>query len=304
MSESKKTQSDVEALKPSTATPSPEKPAIKGQVNCDFELDQVEALIEEATAMARYISRDGEALGDKTAALHGKLLNALKNITCEKDANNWVALHLAYAEVTAITYPAKGVNGRTILDTNAKVGRVKSLFFQNARHRPVIVGLFLFVFALFLEVVASWVAKVSFGTQYAEIRQGFFFLVASSLITFLLPAVWGGIGSCIFLMKRLSDKLFDQAYQSSKVKGDMTRVYLGAMLGVIIVVVMFPGFGDAVKIGDFTFGPASAAFVAGLGVKPIYAAFESLSEELAARFTRNKDVQTGTTTKPEGNANG
>ena len=56
------------------------------------------------------------------------------------------------------------------------------------------------------------------------------------------------------------------------------------MLGVVIVVLFFPDFGEKVQVGEINLAPRSAAFIAGLGVKPIYAAFESLSEGLARRF--------------------
>ena len=51
------------------------------------------------------------------------------------------------------------------------------------------------------------------------------------------------------------------------------------------MVLVFPDFEERVMIGDTTFGPPLVAFIAGLGVKPIYAAFETLSEELANRFS-------------------
>ena len=67
-------------------------------------------------------------------------------------------------------------------------------------------------------------------------------------------------------------------------RGDLTRVFLGAMLGVVVVVLFFPSFGEEALLGESGWAPGMAAFIAGLGVKPVYAAFESLSEELARRF--------------------
>ena len=89
-------------------------------------------------------------------------------------------------------------------------------------------------------------------------------------------------------MKRLSDRLFEMAYEEARVKGDGTRIFLGSMLGVVIVVLFFPEFGGQIEAGDVKFGPATAAFVAGLGVKPIYGAFEELSEALSNRIAGRK----------------
>lgn len=107
--------------------------------------------------------------------------------------------------------------------------------------------------------------------------------------TFLVPAVWGGIGACVFLLKRLSDKLFELAYEKSRQCGAVTRIILGAMLGVIVVVVFYPDFDEEIRLGQINLGHRSAAFIAGLGVKPVYAAFETLTEELARRFRGNGD---------------
>ena len=74
------------------------------------------------------------------------------------------------------------------------------------------------------------------------------------------------------------------SFEEARLKGDGTRVFLGAMLGVIVVVLFFPDFGAEIQVGEVSFGPATAAFLAGLGVKPVYGAFEALSEALSNRI--------------------
>ena len=78
------------------------------------------------------------------------------------------------------------------------------------------------------------------------------------------------------------------AYEEARVKGDGTRIFLGSMLGVVIVVLFFRDFGTQIQDGAVSFGPATAAFVAGLGVKPVYGAFEELSEALSNRIAGRK----------------
>ena len=106
-----------------------------------------------------------------------------------------------------------------------------------------------------------------------------------------MPAVWGGIGSCIFLAKRISDALSAMSYERLRQRGTYSRIFLGSILGFVTVSVFLPelrenGAGaDSAVLGKAVL----LAFVTGLGVKPVYAAFESLSEELARRFGKTAD---------------
>ena len=254
---------------------------------CNTGAEKIPNLLRESNELAVYISRHGDILPMHKIDSHKELLVAISDLESSPTQENWTKLHLAYSAVTTITYATKSVNGRTIIETRRKAEFWRTITFQDPRHRPVQIGVILFVLAMFFELLAARAARIFDPT----VISGYWVCLAytlSPLLTFLIPAVWGGIGACIFLMKKLADKLFDQAFDSRKVKGDVTRIFLGSMMGVIVVVIMFPGFSEAIKVGDFSFGPASAAFIAGLGVKPIYAAFESLSEELARRFSGGK----------------
>ena len=240
-------------------------------------------LIAEAEALALYVSRHGDSLPDEHDTLRDGLFDAIANAKLTPSPQQWRDLMSAYAKVTAVTYKERGVNGRTILDTQSKRSRT----LLAARDRPMVIGLILFVFALTLEVLIHWRGGVSDPSTLTGIK-AFAYLLIGTLSTFLVPAFWGGIGACIFLMKRISDKQFDMAYEKARVRGDGTRIFLGAMLGVVVVVLLFPNFSDRIILSKVNLVPATAAFIAGLGVKPIYAGFESLSEELARRFKGSK----------------
>lgn len=247
--------------------------------------DDFRNLLMETEALALYVARHGDVLPDDTnvAGPSGELLAALSAAKSDPDAAKWQALMQAYAKLSAITYKTRGVNGRTILDTRAPPGKRIWKRAFGPRYRAVSTGVILFAVALVLEWVADWAGSVPESASLTGLQfyaQSF----VESLGTFLIPAAWGGIGGCVYLMKRLSDKLFDMAFEEARVRGDMTRVFLGAMLGVIVVVLFFPEFGDKVQVGDVNFGPATAAFLAGLGVKPVYAAFETLSDALSQRL--------------------
>jgi len=261
-------------------------------------LSNPEELLEEADTLATYVARHGDVLIQADAVKssgasnlrensYQQLLSAISSVSQEPKAANFESLMKAYADVTTFTYADRGVNGRTILDTNGQTSKKKNPRHRrkfSARRRPLIIGLILFAGVLFLEFASTWTAKVS-DPLVLEGAKFQAFEVIVVLSPFLIPAFWGGIGSCIFLMKRLTDRLAELAYEESRVRGDGTRIFLGAMLGVIIVVLFFPDFDKSLQIGDVKFGPAMAAFLGGLGVKPVYAAFEALSEELAQRVS-------------------
>ncbi len=259
-------------------------------------------LVEEASALAMYVARRGTGVDAKRTA-YQELLEALEELEGgeEVSARDARRLREAYGRLAALTYTSWQVNGRTVLDTE----RGRTFWSRVRRYRPLWLGVTLFFSALFLES--------EIGSE-----------LVASVRPLLLSAVWGGLGSCVFLAKRISDKLAAMAYEDARMRGDGIRVFLGAMLGVVAVGLLFPDFDagnaavrerlngfeqelqnvaqevadlvasdetdpTALPVGDETdvpFGvaPATLAFLAGLGVKPVYAAFESLSEALAARF--------------------
>ena len=91
----------------------------------------------------------------------------------------------------------------------------------------------------------------------------------------LVPLVWGALGTCTFLMKKLSDRLSEFAFEETRARGMEARVFLGAILALIVVELLRKELGD--------FPSYLIAFLAGLGIKPVYAAIEGLVEGLAAR---------------------
>ena len=246
--------------------------------------EEVDRLLDEANALVFYVSRYGDSMlgeNDEEQAPHKNLLKAITEFTKNRSASNWEKLMSAYAKLTAVTYKERGVNGRSLLDTQAGNFEFRQLL--SSRYRSMTIGVIFFVLALPLEVFTRW----SSGVSDAAALTGFLawvFPIVNTLSSFLLPALWGGIGACIFLAKRISDKLFDMAYEEARMRGGMIRIFLGSMLGVVTVVLFFPDFREQMVLGELTLAPAMVAFIAGLGVKPVYAAFESISEELARRF--------------------
>jgi peptidoglycan hydrolase-like protein with peptidoglycan-binding domain len=87
--------------------------------------------------------------------------------------------------------------------------------------------------------------------------------------------LWGALGSCIFLLKSLSDKVTDLEFDTRLKSGVGTRITLGALLAMAVVQIYDRP--DSLEV-------AATAFLAGLGVKVVYRAIESAIEAMAERL--------------------
>ena len=238
-------------------------------------------------------------------------------------ASEWEALAGAYADVTRFTYEMRDVNGRSVLDTwNAddvsEIPRyippiLKPLFVRH--RRPLLWAVLLSVAAIVLQVAAAGAERyyirscaselggAAWLLHYTQLLMGWptsmdpcvteadvwtaslYRYVANNVINpLLVPAAWGGIGSCVFLMKRISDELFEFAYQKTRLQGYGSRICLGAILGVLVVQLFLANGDRSSIVTEVTLTPLTLAFVAGLAVKPVYAAFEAIVEFLTTRM--------------------
>lgn len=249
-----------------------------------------EEYLDEIEALVKYIGRHGDVLGgsaDKDSKL-GDLACKAAKCRCEKaTAKDWKELVDAYSAVTKATMTARGINGRSVLDTlaaaDAPLGIRDFLFGSVPKHRrPLRIAMWLSISALALQYVEGVASQESDPKALGEWMRPLYYLV-QYLAPTLVPAVWGGLGACVFLMKQVSDRLAAFTYEAARMKGFGTRVLLGAIFGVVVVQWLFdPDAGDK-EMAD-TLGVAVAAFAAGLGTKAVYAAFEALVEEVASRI--------------------
>ena len=254
-------------------------------------------ILKECEALAIYIARHGDILKDDKEKECFKRLTSLVSKCQSNDfiVEDWSNLIEEYANVSNFTYSNRGVNGRTVLDTWGRtdlkprkwwnVFRWTPLLFYPKRYqRPLTAALWLLIIAIILHISIGWASRISdpslLGNNFLIL-----FNLVHDLIPLLLPAVWGSIGSCVFLMKRISDKLFEFAYEEARLKGDGTRILLGAIFGILVVQVSFPNHEENLVLGEIGLGPMTAAFVAGLGVKVVYAAFEAVVEGLSKRIS-------------------
>ncbi len=246
-------------------------------------LDDGNFVIAEADALVHFIARRGNMLGnDETRqAAYKDLQDAVAAAKAGKD-ESFNGLLDAYTRVTAFTYAEHGINGQTVLDTQGKGefrtelngkadagSSIGTLYYrlQKPRIRPLLLGGTLLLMIGIIEAILL----ITDGKLLSESHKTV--LDAKEL---LQPLIWGALGSCTFLMKKLSDKLSSFAFEEARARGIGARVFLGAILGLIVVELTRNLLGD--------FPVYLIAFLAGLGIKPVYAAIESLVEGLAARI--------------------
>jgi len=254
-------------------------------------------LIAEAEALVSYVAGHGasdptftdgaERLKDLAEAV--ELANA--EARPEPSDERWTRLVVAYERLASVTYARWGVNGRTVLDTQGRlVGDHRSgwlRFLPRVKKRTMVViwGLLLAAVGIGLEVLVE-LSGVP-GGAWAMSEE--FKATLKAVGHFAMPAAWGGLGACVFLAKRMSDKLYRMQYEEARTRGYGTRIFLGSTIGVVTASIAFPELDSQFMAGSTGLAPPAVAFVAGLSVKPVYAAFEALSEGIAARIAPPKE---------------
>ena len=223
-------------------------------------------LVDEVSVLMRYaanagIDPNGELLKPLDVAL-----NAYNQAQEDDKAQHRGELLSRYSTLVARTAP---VNGRTLLETRAS-GRV-----------------FRWLMAITFGVLVLAIANEGLAVWFAELPEPeegldrLVFQFRNSFLELLSPFVWGALGACVYLMKRLNDIAKDQLFDSAKLKGWTLRLFLGAILGAIVAHIYDVSTleGDAQDLGEDVL-----AFFAGLGVKVVYGAFERTVEVLSEKL--------------------
>lgn len=171
---------------------------------------------------------------------------------------------LIVAEYARLTRLTDGVNGRNLLH-----GR--NLMSHTRR----------FMLVSFLVFIAS-IATLAYGGWLAdETRAGDPLLspLAGHLLQYFAPFLWGALGSCVYILKRISDEAAANRFDPDRFQGWMTRALLGAILGGTIAYLV-----DRDAFGSVTLTLTALAFLTGLGTKVVYGALERLIQVLVEKF--------------------
>jgi hypothetical protein len=156
-----------------------------------------------------------------------------------------------YAALARLTAES-GVSGRSIVQSGEFDRKLRPL---------TLLGLALLVLGLAIQVYLAANAAAEPALQSAA-------HYVRTALEIIVPALWGALGACVWLVKTISDKASELVFDADRLRGLSARVLLGAVFGSLLV----HAFGF--EIADVT--TAGVAFLAGLGTKAVYAAFEAL----------------------------
>ena len=92
----------------------------------------------------------------------------------------------------------------------------------------------------------------------------------------LSPFFWGGLGACVYVLKRSYDASRDHAFDTETYGGWIIRVVLGFVLGGAVLYIIDP---DTVRAGEVVI-----AFLTGLSTKVVYGALEKLILSISSKF--------------------
>ncbi len=242
----------------------PAKPTIKDPV----VPDEITALIRYASE--RGIDPDGAILGNLSKALRARATGAGEGPAFAKgegaEAANDVVLKY-YSQLTKLTYP---VNGRTLLDTERVFRNLGWIFFWT---------FFFLILAVGNKILYLWFEDLP------EPEEGWplhLLNVQRYVLDYLSPFFWGGLGSCVFLLKTLSDKAAERSFDHRQLQGWGTRIVLGAVLGAVVQYVYNPA---SFTTESFRLDASAVAFLTGVGVKVVYGAIEKTIDVLASKMS-------------------
>ncbi len=226
----------------------------------------VDVSLDEVIALLRHAIDKGV---DKSNKVVIPLRDALNEILDQKDKYQSPGEFLPtvivekYKALVTLTYP---ITGKTILggyNSRKYLRRIGTLAF---------VLLLIILFDGFTDVYLNDIDAGEEGWQY------WLKIIQNDFINIMIPFVWGALGSCVYLMKLLSDLYQTQTFDADKFHGSSTRILLGAILGGFVQYIYSP---ESFTSESLTLDANAMAFLTGVGVKVFYGALEKLIAELA-----------------------
>ena len=230
---------------------------------------------EEVFALLKYAANAGISK-EKAAALCTEIHK------CDNEIDPGHVLKL-YTDLVQDTKP---VTGRTVVDSTDTA-------YKRLRIISLITAIF-FILAVGNYIADSWLAD---PVESEEIPLWFLNL-KRYVWDYLTPFLWGGLGSCIYLLKTIRDAARAYLYEQHQLKGWGTRILIGSMLAAIVMIIFHPTMFTS-EVVPLT--PAALAFLIGLGVKVAYGALERLIEIIADKFNFEKISKQPIQTKPKEN---
>lgn len=172
----------------------------------------------------------------------------------------------AYTKLCSITLP---VTGSSII--HSKKPRINWLYFLN------VIFLLVCLSSLVIANIYTYSPLPADGdNNYAwKIFSGYsvhFYPVLSGLL-------WGGLGSCVYLLKKVNDISQSREFDPDVFTGIFSRIMLGATLGWVVVNIF-----DMDTLDMDGVSVPAVAFLTGLSVKMVYGFLEKIVGELELKL--------------------
>ena len=232
--------------------------------------DEVNALIRYASE--RGIARDGEILINLSRALDAFTTNTSPKVTLsfadkdKMDLSPREAVLRCYNQLAALTQP---VNGRTLIDTEKAFWSSKWIMF--------------WTIAFLVLAVSNKMLFLWFDDMPEPEERPLLLLmnIQRYVLDYLSAFFWGGLGSCVYLLKTLSDRASERSFDRRQLQGWGTRIMLGAILGAVVQYLYNPA---SFTTEAFKLDASAVAFFTGVGVKVVYGAIEKTIDMLASKM--------------------
>ncbi|PCI29521.1 MAG: hypothetical protein COB67_03965 [SAR324 cluster bacterium] len=108
----------------------------------------------------------------------------------------------------------------------------------------------------------------------------------SALYSYLLPLLYGLLGACMFVLRRLSDEIRGLVYSFDSEVRFRLRLALGALTGMTIGWFMTPE--QVSTVGSI--GPMTIAFLAGYNVEILFSQMDSLIERITKTIEQKETI--------------
>lgn len=229
---------------------------VKESLSPIIPITQVRSLI--AYVLEHSLS-DSQTINDLESAVHD-----LKSAE-DEDARLAARMKInnGYSALTKTTYP---VTGFTLEDTK---------YIWSYSWKIILLAVFFFSFA-----IASDVSALYFGDVAVPDEAGWesrIYFINSYLLPLITPLFWGGLGACVYLLKKMSDHAQDLTFDSRLLRGEYLRISIGALLGSIIHHIYDP---TVFVISTEDINGNILAFLTGVGVKVVYGGLEKTIDSL------------------------
>jgi len=131
-----------------------------------------------------------------------------------------------------------------------------------------------------------WIAMILGGLiflrEYATVAGG------KDSLSFIDPFLYGALGALIYLYKDLTDRYTNRALHPKKLSTNWLRLFMGALVGGLIVHLFWPFMEDMVPSESFDAGAGAVGFLAGYSVDFFYQTLERLIRTITPKKTGNQ----------------